>query len=377
MADYTITSSNGGTWTIQSTNTAKVGRGHDLALLAQGASGPNNVFTKARSGFLPSPQWQDGVITQGGGQVFSASGLNFSITPFAAIVDRSSLVYPYLVISTAVGSASLTTADPSQTTIYRVDLQVLDGILGDNGGTDLTSIKVTRGTPGAGTPTAPSNSTPVGIWTVPANTTQLTSGMWTDTRRSSALAGAVRMLQQGDALADAGFMVGELRDTGSIQSGGSTIDRWNAATAAWELLIPLPGQHEVDYLASAPALPTNHVHAMPWTTIIKSSADITLSQGGPDNVPNGILTFNRSGLWQVGIQFDCPIPQSNTQFTSFRVRQPNDTGTIVFGSGGNPVLSDGGPVRVTAGTTWSVIVVQQTGATQATTARFRAALLRG
>lgn len=369
MADYTIASPNGGTWTIQSANTARVGRFHDLAFLAQGAAGTSS-FTKSRGGFLPSPAWQAGTQIPGGGQVFTSTGLAWSITPFGATVERSSLVGPYVVVSTAVGFGSLTTPDGSQTTVYRLDLQVLDGALGDNGGTSLTSIKVTRGTPGAGVPVAPSNSIPLGWWTVPANTENLTQGMWTDARKSSAMAGGLRALYPGDLLADAGFMLAEMRDNNSTQ------DRWNAATATWETVAPLPGLHEVDLAASA-SIPTNTVRALGWTTVNKSSPDLTLSTGGPGTVASGVITWNRSGLWQVGVSIDCPFPSSASQFTAFRVRSPGDTGTIVFGAGGNNQISDGGPIRITAGTQWSVIVVQQTGSTQLTGGRFRAALLRG
>jgi hypothetical protein len=41
------------------------------------------------------------------------------------------------------------------------------------------------------------------------------------------------------------------------------------------------------------------------------------------------------------------------------------------------MTADSGPIRIAAGTQWSVIFVQQTGITQAVTGRFRAALLRG
>jgi hypothetical protein len=242
VTDYTIASPNGNTWSIQSAAASKDGRFHDLAFLQQGAGGAN-ILTKSRPGVLGSPPWLSNTQVPGAGQVFISTGLGWSVTPFAAVVERSSLVGSYVVVSTAVGFGTLSTADPSQTTVYRLDVQVLDGALGDNGGTSLTTVKVTRGTPGAGTPTAPTNSVPLGIWTVPANITSLSAGMWTGARKSAGFVGSVRMLLEGDSLADAGFMSGEMRDTSAIVTAPTpgTIDRWNAAASVWQRVLDLSG----------------------------------------------------------------------------------------------------------------------------------------
>ncbi|HEX3778443.1 MAG TPA: hypothetical protein VHX38_02165 [Pseudonocardiaceae bacterium] len=378
MTDYTIASPNGGTWSIQSSNTAKTGRYHDLMFVQEGAAGSGNVFSKARTGILVGAPGTSGSQLPGAGMVTATSGLGWAVQPFCAVVERSSLVGPYFVQSTAVGNGALATSDPSQIRVDRLDVQVLDGALGDNGGTSKTSVKVTQGTPGAGVPTAPAGTTPLGWWTIPANAATLFAATWTPARKSTALRGAIRLLLEGDALSDPGFDSGEWRDTGlfSPAQGGGTLDRWNAASGAWELETPLAGLHEVDF-ASTASIPTNHPHAMGWGTVTQSSQDVTLSAGGPDTVASGVITFNRSGLWQVNVSIDCPPPSSPVNTTAFRVRAPTDTGTIIFGSGSNTQTSDGGPVRITAGTQWSVIVVQQTGSTQTVTSRFRAALLRG
>lgn len=381
MADFTIAPPNGGTWSIQSTNSAKVGRYHDLMFAQEGAAGvAGNVFSRARTGILSGPPANSGTEIPGAGVVVAGTGMNWQVLPFCAIIERSSLVGPYFVQSTATGTGSLATADPSQTRVDRLDVQVFDGALGDNGGTSLTRVHVTQGTPGAGVPAAPAGSTPLGWWTLPAGVSSLTAPgvTWTDGRKSTALRGAVRFLLPGDSLADPGFGSGELRDSSALvtSSAGGSLDRWNATTATWETVNPLPGQHEVDY-ASVATVPTNHPHALGWGTLNRSSPDITLTQGGPDNVAAAVITFNRGGLWQVGISIDCPPPSNPVNTTAFRVRAPSDTGTVIFGSGSNTMVSDGGPIRIAAGTQWSVIVVQQTGSTQTVGGRFRAALLRG
>lgn len=378
MTDYTIASPNGGTWSIQSANTAKVGRYHDLMFLQEGAAGVGNVFSKARVGLFSGPPGVPSTQSPGVGAVSPTTGLNWQINPFCAVVERSSLVGPYLVQSTAVGTGAVTTADPSQTRVDRLDVQVLDGALGDNGGVPLSRVHVTQGLPGSGIPTAPAGTAPCGWWTIPANTLTLTNGMWTPARKSTGLRGATRFMLEGDSLSDPGFDSGETRDTSlfSVLSGGGTIDRWNAATLAWELQIPLPGLHEVDFAASS-LIPSNTPRALGWGTVNQASQDVTLSTGGQGTVSSGVLTFNRGGMWQVGVSMNCPIP-SPPNVSSFRVRAPSDTGTVIFGSSADAsIFSDGGPVRIAAGTQWSVTVVQQTSANQTVTGRFRAALQRG
>lgn len=239
MTDYTIASPNGGAWSINNTNTSKDGRFVQLAGLLEGASGSGNVFTRARAGILPGPPGATATQISGGGLVAPVSGLTFSIQPFAAVVERGG-VGPYLVESTAVGSAAVGTADPSQTRVDRVDVRVLDGALGDNGGVSLIAVKVTAGTPGAGLPSAPTNSIPLGAWNVSAGATTLTSGMWVPSRKSAGIRGGVRLLMEGDLLTDPGFMSGELRDTTAV-AAVATIDRWNSVTSTWQRIVDLSG----------------------------------------------------------------------------------------------------------------------------------------
>lgn len=232
MTDYAIASPNGGTWSIQSTNTATVGRYHDLGFLAEGASGAGNCFKQSRPGILAGPPIAAASNIPGAFAVAPTTGLGWNVQPGAAVVERTTLVGSYQVESTAVGTGAVTTADPSQTRVDRLDLQVLDGGLGDNAGTSVTSVKVTKGTAGSGLPAAPINSDPLGYWTIPAGTLTLTTAMWTDTRKSASVRGATRVLLPGDLLSDPGFMVGERRIRYHATYGWLE-DVWDAAGAVW------------------------------------------------------------------------------------------------------------------------------------------------
>lgn len=295
MTDYTIASPNGGTWTIQSTNSATVGRYHDLALLMEGASGSGNVFKQSRPGILVGPPSASSTNIPAAFAIAPTSGLGFNIQPGAGIVERSTLVGSYTVESTATGTGAVGTADPSQTRVDRVDLQVLDGSLGDNGGTSKTSVKVTAGTPGGGTPAAPSNSVPLGIWTIPATTTTLTSGMWTDTRKSAGIRGCTRVMLPGDALADTGFMIGEERRRFHSTYGWLT-DVWDASTATWRgqqrlALSAVPSGNIACTLNTWNTVATVSITDPGWPYLLEVSAN-TYYSAGANNIPNAVISLD-------------------------------------------------------------------------------------
>lgn len=257
MTDYTITSPNGGTWTDQLANTATIGRYHDLGFLAEGAAGAANVFKQARPGILSGPPVAASSNIPGAFAVAPTSGLNFSIQPGAALLERNTLSGVYPVHSTAIGTGAVGTADPSQTRIDLVTLDHFDGALGDNSSTTLTRVHVKPGTPGGGVPTADVTAgarTILGWWTIPALTTTLTTGMWTDARKSAAIRGATRVLLPGDLIADPGFMVGERRMRFHSTYGWME-DFWDAANAVWRgtqvLVLPQPAQTGSGSLATA------------------------------------------------------------------------------------------------------------------------------
>jgi hypothetical protein len=244
----------GGTWTIQSTNTAIVGRFHDLAFLQEGSAG--SPMQSARTGCLPGPSLST-VALPGCFGVTAAGGLSCSLGRGSAFVERNTQVGPYNVHTEAVGTVTFGTANATNPRIDRVDLQVFDGVLGDNGGVSLTQFVVTQGT-AAGVPTlpaAPTNSTPMFKLTLPANTVTITSGMLTDIRRSAGLRGAKRMMLSGDLLTDVGIEAGELRDTSAIRTVG-TIDRWDPVSATWVMTADLSAAQTVFY---NPAVSVNSI----------------------------------------------------------------------------------------------------------------------
>lgn len=230
----------GGTWTIQNTNSATVGRYHDLAGYLEGSTGATN-FTTARPGVLPGPSDAGANVPVAMACAQTGSGLNINIRPGAAVVERTVLGGCYTVVIPAFGTITLGTADSVNPRIDRVDLQVLDGAMGDNGGVSITRYLITQGLASGSPalPAAPTNSIPLSQWLLPANRTTLTGTEITDTRKSAAVRGAVRMLLPGDALADVGLVQGEMRNT--LVLGGTTpsIDMWSSVAGAWQRIIDL------------------------------------------------------------------------------------------------------------------------------------------
>lgn len=338
MTDYTITAPNGGTWTDQLANTATVGRYHDLGFIAEGAAGAANVFKQARPGILPGPPVAAASKVPGAFAVAPTSGLNFGIQPGAAILERNTLSGLYHVQSTAVGTGAVGTADPSQTRIDLVTLDHFDGALGDNSSTTLTRVHVKAGAPGGGVPTidvTPGARQILGWWTIPALTTTLTSGMWTDARKSAAVRGAVRVLLPGDALSDPGFDIGELRDTSVISTQG-TLDWWDAVNSAWRNQMLLgAGAGYAKYTAAITASGANQgllagsTAAVQFINAESTCPDIIAS--GPNNT---IFTINRIGKMAFALGTRLAPGTTGSHFLQF-VR--NDTGQILAAWGPGPL----------------------------------------
>jgi hypothetical protein len=232
----------GGTWSIQNTNNSTVGRYRDLAFLSEGSLGATN-FTTSRPGVFPGPADSGASVPVTMACAPTGSGLNIAIRPGAAAVERTVLGGTYPVVMPSSATVTLGTADAVNSRIDRVDLQVFDGALGDNGGVSLTRYLVTTGT-ASGTPAipaAPTNSVALSRWLLPANTTLLTVGMLTDARKSTAVRGAVRVLLPGDSLTDVGFMPGELRDNRILKSAVPSIDSWDVVNSVWQPVAPTNG----------------------------------------------------------------------------------------------------------------------------------------
>lgn len=227
----------GVTWTIQSTNSAQGGRFHDLETLVEGSL--TNMAT-SRPGCFVGPS-DSGSPTPSCWLVEPSSGLTCTVRAGAAEVERTTKVGPYGVVNEGSVPVTLATADATNPRIDRIDLQVLDGALGDNGGISQTAAIVTTGS-AAGSPAvpaAPASSIPLAQVLLPATTLTVTSGMVSFKRKSTGLRGAIRPLLEADLLTDPGFVVGELRDTTAI--GGFTIDRWDADNTVWVRVVDLTG----------------------------------------------------------------------------------------------------------------------------------------
>lgn len=312
LTNYTIASPTGGTWTIQSTNSAQVGRYHDLGLLAEGASG-NNQLTQARAGVLPAGSFDNtSQVPNALKALPSGTGLNILTYRGAAVVERGTLAGSYEVQSTAVGTLTLATADATNPRIDRIDLQVLDGALGDNGGVSLTRLVITTGT-AAGVPSvpaAPSNSIPISQILLPATTLTLTLGMFTDVRKSAAVRGAVRVLLPGDALGDVGVHVGELRDTSAIQTPG-WIDRWDTVAGIWRHIGPTNGTGDT-------LLAGQYKNSTPVST--SSTTELAL-------MSTGALALEAGSVYKITFQTIGGINSSTVERWAQRIRKTNVAGT--------------------------------------------------
>lgn len=231
LTNYAIANPNGGAWTVQNTNNASVGRVHDLSLLMEGSS---TNLQKPRAGVLTAFTPATTTVPNAFQLAVTGSGLNISVTAGAAIVDRTTPVGPYDVVSTAAGTVTLGTADATNPRIDRIDLQVLDGALGDNSGVSLIRVLVTPGL-AAGVPllpAAPANSIPLGQVLLPAGTVTLTGGMLTDTRKGTAPRGGTRILLPGDLLTDPGIGTPEFRMRYHATYGWLE-DYWDSVGSAW------------------------------------------------------------------------------------------------------------------------------------------------
>lgn len=259
----------GVTWTIQNANSAQGGRYHDLALLMEGST---TNMSKCRPGCFVGP-WDNTASVTSCWLVEPAGALTCTVRAGAAVVERNTLVGPYGVVSEGSVTIGFATADATNPRIDRVDLQVLDGALGDNGGVSQTALVVTTGV-ASGTPalpSAPANSIPIAKLTLPAGTSTITSGMLTMIRKSAAVRGTIRTLLEGDSLADPGFMVGELRDTSLL--GVASIDRWGAAGATWIRVADLTGASAQSAEFTA-ALTVSPITASTYADVVSSSTKI-------------------------------------------------------------------------------------------------------
>lgn len=222
----TVTAANGGAWSLQSTNSALQGRLHDGAQFMQTAS---------------MATWRDGVFAAIGTE-FQLSALGspnqtVNVAAGSGIVTRTGQG-PYVMWSTPTTNVPL---DAAHATLARIDVvyaRAVDTVFSE--GATTLQFGVVTGTP-SGSPVVP--ALPAGAYlklgeiavpslaTRPSN--QVQTGDITDKRRAASHFDGVRRLLAGDALADAGFRVGELRDSTDL-TNGIGIERWNGS--GWDPL---------------------------------------------------------------------------------------------------------------------------------------------
>jgi hypothetical protein len=228
----TVTATVGGAWSLQSTNSALHGRLHDGATLIQTAS---------------MSTWRDGVFAAIGTE-FQLSALGspnqtVNVAAGGGLVTRTGQG-PYELYCTATQNVPL---DAAHATLARIDVvyaRAVDTVFAE--GATTLQFGIVTGTP-SGSPVVP--ALPAGAYlklgeiavpslaTRPSN--QVQAGDITDRRRAAGHFDGIRSLLAGDAAADAGLRVGELRDS-TLITGGTGIERWDgsgwaplASTAPW------------------------------------------------------------------------------------------------------------------------------------------------
>lgn len=197
-------------WTLQSLDTALVGRFHDGALVPS----TNQVAaTSFRSGII-------GTSSTTGLTVANDFGVTPTTTPSMAVVVEPGYAAlartgdaPYVVANIANQTLTVATSNPTNPRLDLVYLQVLDAVAGD--ASTATQVGIVTGTP-AGTPVLPSLPStgvciPIVQVAVAANATTIVAGNIADIRPSTSFGGMIRLLAGGDTLASAGNRIGEQR----------------------------------------------------------------------------------------------------------------------------------------------------------------------
>lgn len=224
-------------WTLQSQDTAAVGRYHDGAFLQSLSTTPNNIY---RSGVIPTVMTGgnavpiDLFVTQAG-----TPNMTVLVNPGNAVVANSSGRGPYVCENTGTQTLTVATSDPTNPRIDLVYLQVIDTVAGDTG-SSTTQVGIVTGTPASSpsVPALPTNgvSIPLVQVRVNATVTSITNSNITDVRKGAAVGRGPRFLLPGDSLSDPGFCCGELRQrrlSSYPANGSDTIvtDKWGFDSA--------------------------------------------------------------------------------------------------------------------------------------------------
>lgn len=292
-----------GAWTLQSTDTAAIGRYHDLAFLGTGTS---NISNTARSGVLSSTS-VSGVVADL--QVVQrGAGANMSVDVFAgaAVINRSGQG-PYIAVSTSTANVTISTANATNPRIDLIIARVYDNVLSD--GSTQATVEVVTGTP-ASSPVAPSIPTNAGGGTVAialaqvrvnANASSIVTANITDVRQSAGVRGATRPMLPGDnatTTSPTAFIDGETRY--SFGAGGTTGSTQIWAAAKWNDTWLSPGLGFAKYVGTVSRSYTanNSEVKAQFDSGASTTPDITAAVGSGYTVFTD-FTFNRAGIWEV------------------------------------------------------------------------------
>lgn len=225
-------------WTLQSLNTAQVGRFHDGALILSSSGTPATSFRNgiiATASSAGEQNSNDFNVGQSG-----TPGMSVLIAPGYAALARSGDA-PYVVCNTAYQTLTVTTSDPTNPRLDLVYIQVLDAVASDASTT--TQVGIVTGT-AAGVPTLPSLPStgvciPIAQVAVAANATSIVNANCTDLRQSTAIGSRIRLLMGGDSLSSAGNRVGEQRQRVLTNYGNVVSTEVWGYDSAWHGTQPL------------------------------------------------------------------------------------------------------------------------------------------
>lgn len=335
-----------GAWSLQSTNTAAIGRYHDLAFLGAGTS---NITNSARSGVIPSTSGNGAYLDLLTAQHGSGTALNADVSAGAGVVNRSGQG-PYLAISTSTVTVSFNTADPTNPRIDLVIMRVYDNVLSD--GSTQATIEVVTGTPGSSpvAPSLPTNpgggvvSIPLAQVRINAGATGVTTANITDVRTSAGVRGGFRQMLPGDNVTTTtpvAFIDGEGAWVEGV--GGTTGSYRTWVAAKWNDVWLSPGLGFAKYAATVSRSYTtnNNTFKFEFDSGSSTSPDITAAVGsGYANLTD--FTFQRAGLWDVrfyiSLNFLTPQPAGwislGLQNTALSSVYRNSAYKLLDGSGG-------------------------------------------
>jgi hypothetical protein len=298
-----------GAWSLQSTNTAKIGRYHDVAFLGTGTSALSN---SARSGVLCSTSNNGTYVDLWVGQHGSGTNLSVDVFAGAGVINRAGQG-PYLAISSSTVTVTLSTADPTNPRIDLIIMRVYDGVLSD--GSTQATIEAVTGTP-ASSPVAPSLPTNTGGGTVAiplaqvrvnANATGITQSNITDVRNSAGLRGGFRPMLPGDNVSSTSptaYIDGE----GSwVEGAGGTTGNYRAWVGGkWNDVWLSPGLGFAKYVAAVSrSITTNNSELkFQFDSGATTTPDITAAVGAGYSAYTD-FTFNRAGVWEIKFHSSC------------------------------------------------------------------------